>query len=117
MSAYEYNDLFLKCQRTGLYHMFTFDIKNSKKIENTDWRMSSQTRLILNVYRNTGVLVFVVAMIIFVYYIIKLVYMLVKGRINDNIDLLNTVLILLGIILTVLVLMLGVAYNHIASCI
>ena len=51
MSAYEYNDLFLKCQRTGLYHMFTFDIKNSKKIENTDWRMISQTRLILNVYR------------------------------------------------------------------
>ena len=71
---------------------------------------------ILNVYRNTGVAVFVVAMIIFVYYIVKLVYMLVKGKIDDNIDLLNTVLILLGIILTVLVLMLGVAYNHIASC-
>lgn len=51
MSAYEYNDLFLKCQQTGLYHMFTFDIKNSKSIENGNWRMISQFRLILNIYR------------------------------------------------------------------
>ena len=87
-----------------------------KEIEEKAEVATERLNGILNVYRNTGVLVFVVAMIIFVYYIIKLVYMLVKGRINDNIDLLNTVLILLGIILTVLVLMLGVAYNHIASC-
>ena len=87
-----------------------------KEIEEKAEVATERLNGILNVYRNTGVLFFVVAMIIFVYYIIKLVYMLVKGRINDNIDLLNTVLILLGIILTVLVLMLGVAYNHIASC-
>ena len=51
MSTYEYNDLFLKCQSTGIYHMFTFDIKNSKRIENGNWRMVSQIRLILNMYR------------------------------------------------------------------
>ena len=32
MSTHEYNDLFIKCQETGKYHVFTFDIKNSKKI-------------------------------------------------------------------------------------
>ena len=33
MSMYEYNDLFLKCQNTGLYHVFIFDIKDSKKMD------------------------------------------------------------------------------------
>jgi len=33
MSAHEYNDLFLKCQETGKYHIFTFDIEGSKKME------------------------------------------------------------------------------------
>ena len=33
MSTYEYNDLFLKCQPTGLYHVFTFDIKDSKLMD------------------------------------------------------------------------------------
>jgi len=32
MSTFEYNDLFLKCQQTGIYHVFTFDIKDSKKM-------------------------------------------------------------------------------------
>lgn len=32
MSTDEYNNLFLKCQSTGKYHMFTFDIVSSKKI-------------------------------------------------------------------------------------
>lgn len=32
MSTYEYNDLFLKCQNTGKYHVFTFDIEGSKKM-------------------------------------------------------------------------------------
>ena len=39
MSTNEYNDLFLKCQNTGKYHVFTFDIVGSKK-------MSSITRQI-----------------------------------------------------------------------
>lgn len=30
MSYYEYDDLYEKCQNTGLYHLFCFDIKNSK---------------------------------------------------------------------------------------
>lgn len=33
MSTYEYNDLFLNCQSTGLYHVFTFDIKDSKLMD------------------------------------------------------------------------------------
>ena len=32
MSTHKYNDLFLKCQDTGKYHVFTFDIKESKKM-------------------------------------------------------------------------------------
>ena len=53
MSTFEYNDLFLKCQETGLYHMFVFDIVGSKNIksEQSNWRMISQFRLILNMYR------------------------------------------------------------------
>ena len=31
MSYEEYNDLFLKCQDIGKYHVFTFDIVDSKK--------------------------------------------------------------------------------------
>lgn len=33
MSTYEYNDLYLKCQDTGIYHVFIFDIKDSKKMD------------------------------------------------------------------------------------
>ena len=33
MSSIEYNDLFLLCQDTGKYHMFTFDIVGSKKMD------------------------------------------------------------------------------------
>jgi len=33
MSTYEYNDLFLKCQETGKYHAFCFDIIGSKKMD------------------------------------------------------------------------------------
>lgn len=53
MSTFEYNDLFLKCQGTGLYHMFVFDIVGSKALERkqANWRMISQFRLILNIYR------------------------------------------------------------------
>jgi len=36
VSTYEYNDLFFKCQSNGIYHVFTFDVKDSKKIENGD---------------------------------------------------------------------------------
>lgn len=33
MSYEEYNDMFLKCQDTGKYHVFTFDIVGSKKMD------------------------------------------------------------------------------------
>lgn len=33
MSTHEYNDLFLKCQSYAPYHVYTFDIKDSKKME------------------------------------------------------------------------------------
>ena len=45
MSTHEYNDLFLKCQDTGIYHVFTFDIKNSKKMTKTE-RIIAQYKLI-----------------------------------------------------------------------
>lgn len=84
--------------------------------ENTAQKSISSLNKILDIYRSTGVAVFVIGFIIFVLFIIRLIYVLVKGKINENIDSLNTVLILLGILLTVIVLMFGVAYNHIASC-
>ena len=34
MSYDEYNNLFLKCQNDGIFETFTFDIKNSKKMDN-----------------------------------------------------------------------------------
>ena len=33
MSSREYNDMFLKCQKTAPYHVFTFDIVDSKKMD------------------------------------------------------------------------------------
>ena len=45
MSTFEYNDLFLRCQETGIYHVFTFDVKNSKKINSSD-REQLQYKLI-----------------------------------------------------------------------
>jgi len=33
MSYEEYNDMFLKCQDTGKYHVFTFDIVGSKNMD------------------------------------------------------------------------------------
>ena len=45
MSTYEYNDLFIKCQDTGKYHVFTFDIEGSKKMDNKT-RCDSQVKLI-----------------------------------------------------------------------
>ena len=71
---------------------------------------------ILEIYKKTGVITFVIGFVLFVYYIIKFIVVLIKKKVEENIDLLNTVLILLGILLTVVVLMFGVAYNHIASC-
>lgn len=53
MSSYEYNDLFFRCQSTGIYHVFTFDIKNSKKMER-NVRFDAQKKLIelgLTMYR------------------------------------------------------------------
>lgn len=45
MSTFEYNDLFLLAQDTGKYHMFTFDIIESKKMDN-DTRRIAQDKLI-----------------------------------------------------------------------
>ena len=36
MSSFEYYDLFLKSQNNGEYHMFTFDLKDSKKMNSND---------------------------------------------------------------------------------
>lgn len=44
MSSYEYNDLFLKCQKTAPYHVFTFDIVDSKKMDN-ETRNNAQIKL------------------------------------------------------------------------
>lgn len=45
MSTYEYNDLFIKCQGTGKYHVFTFDIEDSRKMDNKT-RNDAQVKLI-----------------------------------------------------------------------
>jgi len=63
MSSCEYNDLFLKCQNTGKYQIFIFDIVNSKLMEPSK-RKFVQRKLcelaeemyqrILIIERNTG---------------------------------------------------------------
>jgi len=53
MSTFEYNDLFLKCQSNGKYHVFTFDIKDSKKIDskNREILQHKLIELILTMYK------------------------------------------------------------------
>lgn len=50
MSTYEYNDLFYKCQSIGIYHVFIFDIKDSKKMENRDVAQVKLIQLLLMMY-------------------------------------------------------------------
>ena len=45
MSTFEYNDLYLKCQNTGLYHMYIFDIKGSKNMTSSK-RKEAQEKMI-----------------------------------------------------------------------
>lgn len=45
MSSFEYNDLFLKCQDTGKYHMFVFDIAGSTKMSNHE-RLIAQYKML-----------------------------------------------------------------------
>lgn len=45
MSTSEYHELFLKCQETGIYHVFTFDIVNSKNMS-IETRRNAQPKLI-----------------------------------------------------------------------
>ena len=45
MSTFEYNDLYLKCQDTGKYHMFVFDIVDSKKMLKQE-RIIAQNKMI-----------------------------------------------------------------------
>lgn len=45
MSTFEYNDLYLKCQDTGIYHMFVFDMIGSKKMS-PQYRLESQYKMI-----------------------------------------------------------------------
>ena len=52
MSTDEYNNMFLKCQNNGLYHMFAFDLKNSKSMSD-EQRYIAEKKLytiLLNVY-------------------------------------------------------------------
>ena len=45
MSTFEYNDLFIACQETAPYHMFTFDIEGSKQMDNKT-RLKAQYQII-----------------------------------------------------------------------
>ncbi len=67
---------------------------------------------ITNIYKFLGVIIFIISIIIFIYFIIKMILEFkVKKYTNVNI-----VLILSGIVLSLIVLLLGVAYNEISSC-
>lgn len=67
---------------------------------------------ITNIYKFLGVIIFIISIIIFIYFIIKMILEFkVKKYTNVNI-----VLILSGIFLSLIVLLLGVAYNEISSC-
>ena len=71
---------------------------------------------IMNVYKLFGEFIFIISFIIYIGYLVCLTIALILKKIDNNINLLNRVLILSGIILSVVVLMFGVGYNHIASC-
>ena len=58
MSSYEYNDMFLECQDNAPYHVFTFDIVNSKKMDNNSRRVA-QEKLISLALLNYKVLEYV----------------------------------------------------------
>ena len=45
MSTFEYNDLFIACQETAPYHMFVFDIENSKQMDNAS-RQKAQYQIL-----------------------------------------------------------------------
>lgn len=45
MSTFEYNDLYLKCQDTAKYHMFVFDIVESKRMSKEE-RVIAQNKMI-----------------------------------------------------------------------
>ena len=45
MSTFEYNDMFLLCQDTGKYHVYSFDIEGSKKMDHKT-RYDAQIKLI-----------------------------------------------------------------------
>jgi len=45
MSYEEYNDMFLKCQDIGKYHVFTFDIVGSKKMDDRTREIARQKLL------------------------------------------------------------------------
>ena len=49
MSTFEYNDLFLKAQEIGQYHVFTFDIIDSKKMDSIK-RKEAQKKIIELIY-------------------------------------------------------------------
>lgn len=46
MSYSEYNDMFIKCQNSGKFHIFTFDIVNSQNLDN-NIRNKAQKELIM----------------------------------------------------------------------
>lgn len=53
MSTFEYNDLYLKCQSTGIYHVYIFDIIDSKKMS-AQYRNKAQIKmekLMLKIYK------------------------------------------------------------------
>ncbi len=51
MSYNEYQDMFQKAQEKGLYHMFIFDIVNSRSYgKDLDYIEKTSSKLILNVY-------------------------------------------------------------------
>ena len=53
MATIEYNDLFLLCQDTGIYHMFTFDIVGSKKMDGNTRKIAQEKiiKLMRSIYQ------------------------------------------------------------------
>ena len=48
MSSREYNDMFLKCQKTAPYHVFTFDIVDSKKMDKETFASFASSRIVIS---------------------------------------------------------------------
>lgn len=73
-------------------------------------RYTDRATNVIKLYQTLGIIVFIISIVS----VVLLVYIAIRKKKEDNIK--NLLLLLLGIILSYVVLICGVSYNHITSC-